>query len=40
MRDGGRIVGCAFVDVQEKRIGVSEFVEDENFGNTEVSASL
>jgi DNA mismatch repair protein MSH2 len=40
MRDGGRVVGCAFVDVQEKRIGVSEFVEDENFGNTEVSASV
>lgn len=37
VKDGGRTVGCAFVDVQEKLIGVAEFVEDENFGNTEVS---
>ena len=36
VKDGGRTVGCAFVDVQEKLIGVSEFVEDEAFGNTEV----
>jgi DNA mismatch repair protein MSH2 len=29
-------VGCAFVDVQEKTITVAEFVDDENYGNTEV----
>ncbi|KAK4686325.1 DNA mismatch repair protein MSH2, partial [Tremellales sp. Uapishka_1] len=34
-RDKERWVGCAFVDVQEKTIGVAEYVEDENFGNTE-----
>jgi len=38
VKDGQRTVGCAFVDVQEKLIGVAEFVEDENFGNTEVSS--
>jgi DNA mismatch repair protein MSH2 len=38
VKDGGRVVGVGFVDVQEKLIGVSEFVEDENFGNTEVGA--
>ena len=38
MKEGGRVVGCAFVDVQEKMIGVSEFVDDENFGNTEVNS--
>lgn len=37
VKEGSRIVGCAFVDVQEKLIGVAEFVEDEMFGNTEVS---
>lgn len=37
MKEGQRTVGCAIVDVQEKVIRVSEFVEDENFGNTEVS---
>ena len=36
VKDGQRTVGCAFVDVQEKLVGVAEFVEDENFGNTEV----
>jgi len=36
VKDGQRTVGCAFVDVQEKLIGVAEYVEDENFGNTEV----
>ncbi len=36
IKDGTRTVGCAFVDVQEKTIGVAEFVDDENFGNTEV----
>ena len=36
VKDGQRTVGCAFVDVQEKLIGVAEFAEDENFGNTEV----
>lgn len=34
-KDGQRIVGAAFVDVQEKEIGVSQYDEDENFGNTE-----
>lgn len=37
MKEGSRIVGCAVVDVQSKIIQVSEFVEDENYGNTEVS---
>lgn len=37
VKDGQRTVGCAYVDVQEKSIGVTEYVEDENFGNTEVS---
>lgn len=36
LKDGGRTVGCAFVDVQERLIGVAEFVDDENFTNTEV----
>ncbi|KAK1923021.1 putative DNA mismatch repair protein MSH2 [Papiliotrema laurentii] len=35
MKEGSRIVGCAVVDVQSKIIQVSEFVEDENYGNTE-----
>jgi DNA mismatch repair protein MSH2 len=35
MRDGVRTVGAAFVDVQEKTIGVSQYAEDDNFGNTE-----
>ncbi|BEI79611.1 hypothetical protein CcaverHIS002_0101400 [Cutaneotrichosporon cavernicola] len=35
IRDGQRTVGAAFVDVQEKTIGVAEYAEDENFGNTE-----
>jgi hypothetical protein len=37
MKDGVRTVGCAFVDVQEKTVGVSQFDETENFSNTEVS---
>ena len=37
IKEQQRIVGCAFVDVQEKMIGVAEFVDDDNFGNTEVS---
>ena len=36
VKEGQRTVGCAFVDVQDKLIGVAEFAEDENFGNTEV----
>ena len=36
-KDGGRIVGCGVIDVQEKVIRVAEYVDDENFGNTEVS---
>jgi DNA mismatch repair protein MSH2 len=40
MKDGVRTVGCAFVDVQEKTVGVSQFDETENFSNTEVSHSL
>jgi DNA mismatch repair protein MSH2 len=40
MKDGIRSVGVAFVDVQEKLVGVAEFVEDENFGNTEVSTDV
>lgn len=40
VKDGTRTVGCAIVDVQEKIIRVSEFVEDVNFGNTEVSCLL
>lgn len=35
MKEGQRTVGAAFVDVQEKTIGVAEYAEDENFGNTE-----
>ncbi|OCF39837.1 DNA mismatch repair protein MSH2 [Kwoniella heveanensis CBS 569] len=34
-KEGGRNVGVAFVDTQERTIGVSEYAEDENFGNTE-----
>ena len=37
VKEGQRTVGCAFVDVQEKLLGVAEFAEDEAFGNTEVS---
>jgi DNA mismatch repair ATPase MutS len=37
MKDGMRTVGCAFVDVQEKTVGVAQFEETENFSNTEVS---
>ena len=40
VKDGGRTVGCAFVDVQEKLLGVAEYVDDENFGNTEVRLYL
>lgn len=36
VKDNARTVGCAFVDVQERLIGVAEFVDDENFTNTEV----
>ena len=39
VKEGQRTVGCAFVDVQEKQVGVAEYVEDENFGNTEVGSS-
>ncbi|WVQ85977.1 hypothetical protein IAT38_008145 [Cryptococcus sp. DSM 104549] len=35
VKDGVNTVGVGFVDVQEKAIGVSEFVDDENFSNTE-----
>ncbi|WVR08513.1 hypothetical protein IAU60_005568 [Kwoniella sp. DSM 27419] len=35
VKDGGRSVGVAFVDTHERSIGVAEFAEDENFGNTE-----
>jgi len=37
VKEGVRTVGCGVIDVQEKVIRVSEFVEDENYGNTEVS---
>lgn len=37
IKDGMRTVGCAFVDVQEKTVGVAQFDETENFSNTEVS---
>jgi DNA mismatch repair protein MSH2 len=37
VKEGGRTVGAAYVDVQEKLIGVAEYVDDDNFGNTEVS---
>lgn len=37
VQGGIRTVGAAFVDSGEKIIGVSEFVDDEGFGNTEVS---
>lgn len=39
MKDGMRTVGCAFVDVQEKTVGVAQYEETENFSNTEVSPS-
>ncbi|KAL1409833.1 MSH2 protein [Vanrija albida] len=35
IKDGVRTVGAAFVDVQDKTIGVAEFPEDEHYGNTE-----
>ncbi|OXG96130.1 DNA mismatch repair protein MSH2 [Cryptococcus neoformans A2-102-5] len=35
VKDGVNTVGVGFVDVQEKVVGVSEFVDDENFSNTE-----
>lgn len=38
VKDGQRTVGCAFIDVQEKTIGVAQFEETENFSNTEVSS--
>lgn len=37
VKDGMRTVGCAFVDVQEKTVGVAQYEETENFSNTEVS---
>lgn len=37
VKDGMRIVGCAFIDVQEKTVGVAQYEETENFSNTEVS---
>jgi DNA mismatch repair protein MSH2 len=37
VKDGGRVVGCGVIDVQEKVIRVAEYLDDENFGNTEVS---
>lgn len=37
VKEGVRTVGCGVIDVQEKVIRVSEFVEDENYGNTEVN---
>ena len=40
MKEGIRTVGCAFVDVQEKTVGVSQFDETETFSNTEVSLLL
>jgi DNA mismatch repair protein MSH2 len=36
VKDGMRTVGCAFIDVQDKMIGVAQFEETENFSNTEV----
>lgn len=33
----GRHVGIAFADASERVLGVSEFLEDEMFSNTEVS---
>lgn len=35
MKEGQRTVGAAFVDVQEKMIGVAEYAEDESYANTE-----
>ncbi|EJT47892.1 DNA mismatch repair protein MSH2 [Trichosporon asahii var. asahii CBS 2479] len=35
LKEGQRIVGAAFVDVQEKTIGVSQYEDDDNFSNTE-----
>lgn len=37
VKEGIRTVGAAFVDSGERVLGVSEFVDDEGFGNTEVS---
>lgn len=39
IKDGMRTVGCAFVDVQDKKVGVAQFDETENYSNTEVSAN-
>ena len=36
VKEGIRTVGAAFVDSGERVMGVSEFVDDEGFGNTEV----
>lgn len=35
IKDNVRTVGAAFVDVQARTIGISEYVEDDNYGNTE-----
>lgn len=35
MKDSQRTIGASFIDVQEKTIGVAEYAEDENYGNTE-----
>lgn len=39
LKDGGatRLVGAAFADASARRLGISEFLDDEMFSNTEVS---
>lgn len=36
----GRVVGVAFADASSRQLGVSEFLDDEMFSNTEVSLWL
>lgn len=41
-KDGGtsRLIGAAFADASARKLGISEFLDDEMFSNTEVSISF
>lgn len=36
VKEGSRVIGAAFIDTQERMLGVSEYVDDDLYGNTEV----
>ena len=40
MKDGIKHVGIAYVDSVDRRLGVTEFVENDIFSNTEVRPSI